>query len=129
MSRAPDRGGIRLPRRPTARHDDELSHQKWRPGLCRGPRFQGGHLQEKLRDQHEHIEVQRDRRLDRISRPPVAVQATGIARVESNAQRNQRKDTEYVRRQNAMKREEEAGDSGKQRRHHKEPGATIHALR
>jgi len=36
-------------------HDDELSHQKWRLGLCRGQRFQGGHLREKLRDQHEDI--------------------------------------------------------------------------
>ena len=128
MSRTPDRGGIRSPRRPTAQHDDELSHQKWRPGLCRGPRFQGGHRLEKLRDQHEHIKVQRHRRLGCISRPPSAVQATGISRVENNALRNQRKDTEYVRRQNAMKREEEAGDTDKQRRHHKEPGATIHAL-
>lgn len=62
---------------------------------------------------HEDIQVQRDRRRHHISRPPGAVQATGISRVNSNHQGDHRKHAEYVRPQNAMKREEEAGDTCK----------------
>jgi hypothetical protein len=94
-------------------HDDELSHKKRRLGLCR-QRFQGGHLWKSCAINTKTFRVQRDRCRDHISGPLAAVLATGISRRK-----------EYGRRQNAMKREEEAVDTDKQRRHHKEPSPTI----
>jgi len=77
-------------------HADELSHQKWRLGLCRD----SGSTRPPPR-----------RSKPTASRRP----ATGITRAESNGQPDHREDFEYVQWQNARKREEGAGETGKQR--------------
>src|SRR5882672_1399007 len=65
------------------RQHDELRDQKWRLRLLGSERVQRRHLEERLHDAYEHVEVEGEGGADDVDRAPCAPQAQTVASEET----------------------------------------------